>query len=261
MSGPGGLRGRVVVVTGGGQGLGAAYTRHLVGCGARVAVIDVLADTATGLADELTRSPSPADVRGYAADVTDESAVQAVVDDVVDRWGVVHALVNNAGGALLPSGPFDAVTRADWDRVLAVNLTGQWVCARAVVPVMRAAGYGKLVNVSSTMVARGYPVGLAPYITAKAGVVGLTRALAQELGAAGIRVNALSPGYTPVATAKATHAPEAAARLRQRMRDEQCLPRTETPEDLCGAVEFLCSPASDFVTGQVLNVDGGWALG
>nr|MDQ3326869.1 SDR family oxidoreductase [Actinomycetota bacterium] len=166
----------------------------------------------------------------------------------------------NAGGAMLPSRPVEDFSRAEWDLVLGVNLTGAWLCAKAVVPAMRHAGYGKIVNITSTMVSKGWPVGLAPYIAAKAGVIGLTRALAKELGPDGIRVNAIAPGYVPVSTKKTVHKPEAALALRERIASEQCLPRTQEPEDLCGPIEFLSSAESDFVTGQVLNVDGGWVF-
>ncbi|MGB3437654.1 MAG: SDR family oxidoreductase [Actinophytocola sp.] len=237
------LTGRVVIVTGGARGLGRAYADRLTAAGATVCVVDV-------------ERGAP-----YEADVTSADAVDAVVAAVLDRHGRIDGLVNNAGGAMLPSAPFDSFSRAEWSRVVDVNLTGQWVCAAAVAPAMRAAGYGKIVNVSSTVVAKGGPVGLSPYIAAKAGVVGLTRALARELGPAGIRVNAIAPGYIPVDTPKAVHSPAAAAALEERVAAEQCLPLVGKPSDLAPVVEFLCSADSDFVTGQVLNVDGGWVHG
>ncbi|TDB89833.1 SDR family oxidoreductase [Actinomadura sp. KC216] len=252
---------RVAIVTGGGQGLGRAYAARLAGAGARVAVVDVAGGAARSAAEAIAEDAGADRVSAHEADVTDEEQVGAFVGAVVERWGRVDALVNNAGGALLPSAPFDSFSRADWTRVLDVNLTGQWLCAAAVVPHMRAAGHGKIVNVTSTMVSKGLPVGLAPYVAAKAGVVGLTRALARELGPDGIRVNAIAPGYIPVETRKTVHTPQAAQALRERMKTEQCLPVVGVPDDLCGAVEFLCSPASDFITGQVVNVDGGWAHG
>lgn len=252
---------RVAIVTGGGQGLGRAYATRLAGAGTRVAVVDIAGDAARSAAEAITAAVGADRASAHEADVTDADQVGAFVRAVVERWGRIDALVNNAGGALLPSAPFDSFSRADWTRVLDVNLTGQWLCAAAVVPHMRAAGHGKIVNVSSTMVAKGVPVGLAPYVAAKAGVVGLTRALARELGPAGIRVNAIAPGYIPVETRKTVHTPQAARALRERMTAEQCLPVVGVPDDLCGAVAFLCSPDSDFITGQVVNVDGGWAHG
>jgi 3-oxoacyl-[acyl-carrier protein] reductase len=194
-------------------------------------------------------------------DVTDADQVETAVARVLDRWGRLDALINNAGGAMLPSAPFDSFSREQWTRVIDVNLTAPWICSAAAARPMRSAGYGKIVNVSSTTVSLARPVGLAPYIAAKSGVVGLTRALARELGPHNICVNAIAPGYVPVDTAKAVHSPEAAAALRQQLAAEQCLPRTERPQDLCGTVEFLCSADSDFVTGQVFNVDGGWTHG
>lgn len=254
------LEGRVAIVTGGAQGLGRAYAGRLVRTGARVAVVDVVHDAAAAAADELAAEVGGDRVLAHTCDVADEAAVAAMVKRVTESWSGPLILINNAGGALLPSRPVAEFSRAEWDMVLGVNLTGAWLCAKAVVPAMRAEGYGKIVNITSTMVSKGWPVGLVPYIAAKAGVVGLTRALAKELGPDGIRVNAIAPGFVPVSTKKTVHKPEAALALRERVTTEQCLPRTQVPEDLCGPIEFLCSAESDFVTGQVLNVDGGWVF-
>jgi 3-oxoacyl-[acyl-carrier protein] reductase len=255
----GALRDRVCIVTGGARGLGRAYAGRLHAAGARVAVLDLdgarAAETAAALGGEGT-------VLALDCDVTDEHAVAAAVERVVSTWpdGSL-VLVNNAGGAMLPAGPSEDIDRVGgWDRVLGVNLTAQWLCARAVVPHMRADGYGKIINIGSAMVPKGWPVGMSPYMAAKAGVIGLTRALAREWGPAGIRVNVLAPGYVPVDTPKVVHDPTAEPALRERIAAEQCLPVTLVPEDLCGPLEFLASADSDAVTGQVLTVDGGWTL-
>lgn len=244
--------GRVVVVTGGAQGLGRAYAERLVGAGARVAVCDV-DETALG---ELRDTA----IEAIRTDVTDPDDVARLVADVTRRLGPIDVLINNAGGALVPRRDFETMTLDEWRRVLDVNLTSQWICAAAVVPDMKRAGRGKIINVASTVVGRGAPAGMVPYIAAKGGVIGLTRALAHELGPHGITVNAIAPGFTPVATPKAVHGAAQARALTEQMIAEQCLKRTETPADLCGAIEFLASGASDFVTGQVLNVDGGWVM-
>jgi 3-oxoacyl-[acyl-carrier protein] reductase len=254
----GALRDRVCIVTGGAQGLGRAYAGRLHAAGARVAVVDVdgprAQDTAAALGDDDT-------VRAFGCDVTDESAVVAMVERVTATWPGLLVLVNNAGGALLPAAPSESIDpESGWDRVLRLNLTAQWLCARAVLPAMAAGGYGKIINIGSAMVPKGWPAGLSPYMAAKAGVVGLTRALAREWGPAGIRVNVMAPGYVPVDTPKVVHDPKAEPRLRARIAEEQCLPRTLVPEDLCGPLEFLASADSDAVTGQVLTVDGGWAM-
>jgi 3-oxoacyl-[acyl-carrier protein] reductase len=247
------LGGRVFIVTGGAQGLGRSYVRRLVGSGARAAVVDIDGQRSQELAASLGPSAT-----AVATDVTDESSVAAMVETVLERWGRIDGLVNNAGGSMYKTEPFDTVPRAQWDHVLAVNLTGQFLCAAAVAPTMRAANYGKIVNICSSTVFRGVPLGMTPYIAAKGGVVGLTRALSHELGPHNICVNAIAPGYVQVETPKAVHTSAAAASLAARMSEDQAIHREQTPEDLGGTLEFLCSSESDFVTGQVFSVDGGW---
>lgn len=244
--------GRVVVVTGGAQGLGLAYAERLAAAGARVAIADIDGD-----AVERVAAPG---ITAMQADVTDPRDVDRLIAVTTSDVGPIDALINNAGGALVPRRDFETMDLADWRRVLDVNLTSQWICASAVVPAMKTAGQGKIINVTSTVVGRGAPAGMVPYIAAKGGVIGFTRALAHELGPHGITVNAIAPGFTPVATPKTVHGENQVRELTARMIAEQCLKRTETPDDLCGVVEFLVSPASDFMTGQVLNVDGGWVM-
>ncbi|CAN5605400.1 SDR family oxidoreductase [soil metagenome] len=254
------LLGRRIVVTGAAHGLGRAYAERFAVEGARVAVADRDAAGAEAAAARIRAAGVPGGAEPFAVDVADAEQVRSLVDDVLAAFGGVDVLVNNAGGALYPTAPFETVPPDHWDHVLAVNLKGPWLCACAVAPHMKAARGGTIINISSTTVTRGYPAGLAPYIAAKAGVVGLTRALAQELGPFGVTVNCIAPGYTRVEMAKNVHGAAAAEALQTRMVAEQCLKRPERPQDLLGAVVFLASAEAGFVTGQVLHVDGGWAL-
>jgi 3-oxoacyl-[acyl-carrier protein] reductase len=252
------LSNRVAIVTGAAHGLGSAYAARLVAAGARVAIVDINGDGADSVAAALGEKHGNDRVCAFRADVTDSDAIIAAAAAVAERWGGIDALVNNAGGAIYPTAPAETFTREQWTRVIDVNLTATWICSMAVLPYMRAAGYGKIVNVSSTTVSKGTPLGIVPYIAAKAGIVGLTRALARELGPDGIRMNAIAPGYVPIPKPDAIHTPEAVERLTARIAAEQCIPQTLVPDDLAGTIEYLCSPDSDFVTGQVINIDAGW---
>lgn len=247
----------VVVVTGGAQGLGLAYGRRLSERGAQVVLADVRGEMAAEAAGAIRAEGGQA--VGLELDVTDEDSVADVLGRVAKEQGTVTGLVNNAGGAFIPPSDIEDMAYADFLRVLAVNAGGTWLCSRAVVPGMKDHGRGKIVNVSSTCFSKGYPTGMVPYIAAKGGVVGITRALARELGPHGITVNAVAPGYTPVPTGGSVNVGERKAALLRQMVEEQCLQRTEVPGDLVGTVAFLISDESDFVTGQVVNVDGGWA--
>ncbi|UOE46132.1 glucose 1-dehydrogenase [Agromyces larvae] len=233
------LDGRIAIVTGGARGLGEAYARSLHAAGATVVIADVLDDAGAALAAELGDR-----ARFAHLDVTDEDGWAAAVDGVVAEFGGVDVLVNNAG--IANAAPIEHFSLAKWDAVIGVNLTGVFLGCRAVVPAMKAAGRGSIVNVSSVEGLRGSPH-LHGYTASKFGVRGLTKSLAVELGADGIRVNSVHPGF--IRTDMTTRIdPE---------RLDIPLGRPGDPVDVAGAVVFLASDASSFVTGAELVVDGG----
>ncbi|GCD21671.1 dehydrogenase [Cellulomonas algicola] len=236
------LDGSVALVSGGARGLGAAYVRALHAAGAAVVVGDVLVDEAERLAAEL--GPGALAV---PLDVTSEESWAAAVGAAA-ALGVVDVLVNNAG--IANAGRLERYGKDQWDAVIAVNLTGTFLGARAVVPGMRAAGRGSIVNISSVEGMRG-DAGLHGYVASKFGVRGLTKSLAVELGPEGIRVNSVHPGFV------VTPMTERLDASRQRIP----LGRTATPEDVVGAVLFLASADSAYVTGTELVVDGGMIAG
>ncbi|MCK9793796.1 glucose 1-dehydrogenase [Isoptericola sp. 4D.3] len=237
------LEGRVALVTGGARGLGAAYVRALHAAGAAVVVADLLEDEGAALAADLGDR-----ARHERLDVTDERGWERVVGATVAAFGGLDVLVNNAG--IANSAPIEHYTTAKWDAVIAVNLTGTFLGCRAVVPVMKAAGGGSIVNVSSVEGLRGGER-LHGYVASKFGVRGLTKSLAVELGADGIRVNSVHPGLVKT---------EMTTRI-----DADVVPipigRAAVPADVAGAVVFLASDASAYVTGTELVVDGGLTAG
>jgi 3-oxoacyl-[acyl-carrier protein] reductase len=244
------LAGRLAVVTGAGQGLGRAFATRLRAEGARVVIADLDAAKAEAVAAGLG-----AGATAIAVDVADPDSV-AELARRAGELGPVDILVNNASiFSTLEMRPFDDIPVDEWDRVMAVNVKGVFLCARAFVPGMRAAGYGKIVNISSATVFIGRPLYLH-YVTSKAAVIGLTRALATEVGPAGIRVNAVTPGATQTEVPRKTVTPEQAERIIA----AQAIKRREVAEDVVGTVAFLAAPDSDFITGQTVNVDGGAAF-
>jgi 3-oxoacyl-[acyl-carrier protein] reductase len=248
------VTGDVVIVTGGGNGIGAVYSRRLAEAGARIVVADIDRNAAEAVAGKVREAGGMA--LAVAVDIADESAATSMAAAAEAEFGRIDALVNNAGlMSELGRRAWHEIDVAEWDRVMAVNLRGLFLCCRAVYPYMRRQGRGKIVNISSGRVFEGTPYRLH-YTTSKAGVVGFTRALAREVGGDNICVNAVAPGLT-LSGAQATTSPPEYVLDYDRGRS---LRRSQYPDDLVGAVVFLVSRASDFITGQTLNVDGGHAM-
>jgi NAD(P)-dependent dehydrogenase (short-subunit alcohol dehydrogenase family) len=241
------LADRVIVVTGAGQGIGKVYARALAAHGAKLVLCDVT--DPHGVVEEIEREGGEALSR--AADVTSPGAVRALVDAAVERFGTIHGLVNNAGlYTALTKKPFEEIESDEWDRVMAVNARGTFECVKAVAPIMRRQKYGRIVNIASGTLFKG-STGLLHYVASKGAVVAMTRVLARELGDDNIGVNAVAPGFTESEMA-GEHARGSAPTVASR-----CFKRAETPDDIVGAIVFLCSAESDFITGQTLVVDGG----
>lgn len=247
-----GLRGKVAVVTGGARGIGLATLERLGEEGCRLVVADVDVPAAEKAAAGL--AAGGAEALAVGVDVTDEASVAAMVEAVRARFGRVDVLVNNAG--IYPVADWWEISAEEWDRVQSVDLRGTFLVSRAVFPLMRAQGGGRIVNISTGGVLRGR-ARLAHYVAAKAGVIGLTRVMARESGRFGIRVNAVMPGYVETDTARGMWD---AATLQSILTGQSLSHRYLVPEDIAAAVTFLVSDDSAMVSGQVLNVDGGTSM-
>ena len=247
------FNGKVAVVTGAARGLGAAFAAGLADQGAAVALVDRLADKAKDTADKIKEHGGTA--LAVEADVSDRESFGSAVDTAINEFGRVDILINNAG-----FGTTDATHGLPWyewpgdafDAVVAVNLRGCFFGAQAVAPQMIKQGWGRIINVSSATF--WSPVAEAVhYVAAKGGVIGLTRALAKRLGQHGVTVNSLVPGLTKTEHMVEMYPPEAF----EQFKALRAIPRDAMPEDLVGTALYLCSPASNFVTGQAFIVDGG----
>jgi NAD(P)-dependent dehydrogenase (short-subunit alcohol dehydrogenase family) len=235
------------VVTGAAQGIGRAIAEGLAREGARIVVVDLRGaeEAAAAFADGV----------GLTADVSSEDDVESMVRETVERCGTIDVLVNNAGlYASLAMRPFTEIPLEEWRQVMDVNVASMFLTCRAVVPVMREHGGGKIVNISSGTPFRGVPF-LLHYVTSKGAIVALTRSLAKELGKDSIHVNCVAPGFTMSDGVK-SH-PEVIDALQDVSVAARTIQRDQVPEDVVGAVVFLCTPAADFITGQTMVIDGG----
>ena len=243
----GSLDGKVAVVTGAAQGIGRAIAQGLADEGARIVIADLKG------AEEA--AASFADGVGISADVSSEADVQRLAAEAVERCGTVDILVNNAGlYASLAMRSFEQIPLAEWRQVMDVNVASMFLTCRAIVPLMRANDGGKIVNISSGAPFRGVPF-LLHYVTSKGAIVAFTRALAKELGKDKVLVNCVAPGFT-MSAGVLSH-PEVVEQLRDVSVSARTIQRDQTPEDVVGAVVYLSGPASDFVTGQTIVIDGG----
>jgi len=243
----GNLQGKVAIVTGGAQGIGRAIADRLAADGARIVIADLKGaeGAAVGFADGV----------GLTVDVSSEDDVARMAAETVERCGAIDILVNNAGlYASLPMRPFEQIPVDEWRQVMDVNVLSMFLTCRAVVPRMREHGGGRIVNISSGTPFRGVPFVLH-YVTSKGAIVAFTKALAKELGGDEILVNCVAPGFTMSDGVQEN--PEVVEALRDVSVSARTIKRDQVPEDVVGAVAFLCGPESTFITGQTMVIDGG----
>jgi 3-oxoacyl-[acyl-carrier protein] reductase len=245
---------RVVIITGGGGGIGRRYCAAFAQAGYRVVVADISGGQA--VASDLAAAGHEA--LAVAVDVSDEASVAGLTGAVVARYGRVDVLVNNAAYfSSIVKKPFEEITVGEWDKAFAINVRGAWLCARAVSPIMKSQGWGRIINTSSMTFHGGGIDGFAHYVSTKAAIVGLTRSLAKELGKHGIVVNTISPDYVEHEGELFQRQPEMAGILAQ----QRAIQRPGTMDDLIGPVLFLASDAVGFITGQDIWVNGGRIFG
>ena len=242
---------RVVIITGAGQGIGRDYAHAFAEAGAIPIIAELNGQNAHKVAGEIEANGGK--TLAVETDVTSEKSVEAMVAETLDAYGRIDVLINNAAlFSVLPRRPFEEIPVDEWNRVMQVNITGSYLCARAVSPTMRAAKQGRIINIASGTVPQGLPY-LMHYVTSKSAIIGMTRVMAREMGDDNINVNAVLPGYTETEVDHASMNEEG----RQAVQAARILKRKETPEDLIGTLMFLSSPASSFITGQSIACCGG----
>jgi NAD(P)-dependent dehydrogenase (short-subunit alcohol dehydrogenase family) len=248
-----GLKDKVVIVTGGAHGIGRAYCNGFAAAGARVVIADIDKSGAEATSRDIGAQALPIQV-----DVSNEDATKKMAAHTLERFGRIDVLINNAAVfSVVPMnrGRIETIDPEEWDRLMAVNLRGLFFCCRAVLPTLRAQKSGKIINIASGTVFAGAP-GRIHYVTSKAATIGFTRTLSREVGADNINVNCLAPGNT----LSEENPTEQMIKFRESSVSLRSLKRIQMPQDVVGAMLFLASPLSDFVTGQTVNVDGGISL-
>jgi NAD(P)-dependent dehydrogenase (short-subunit alcohol dehydrogenase family) len=247
------LADRVVLITGAGQGIGRELARQFAAAGAVPIVADLNVDSAERVKAEIVANGGRASAA--QVDIAVAESVDRLVKSVIDEHGRLDVLINNAAiFATLDKRKFEHIPLEEWDQVMRVNITGPFLCARAVAPVMRAAGWGRIINISSDAVTKGV-MNYLHYVTSKSAMIGMTNAMARELGEDGINVNCIRPGAVSTEVERTVNP---TLELRQSQRMQQCIKRSMLPTDLVGIMMFLCTPASNFITGQTIACDGGY---
>lgn len=252
-----GVKDRVVIVTGGGHGIGKAYCLGFAKSGSRVVIADIDKAAAEQVAAQIEQERK-LEALAVHTDVSDERSAKEMTAAALQRFGRIDVLINNAAiFATIPMnrGRIETIDPQEWDRLMAVNLRGLFFCCRAVLPAMRTQKSGKIINIASGTIFAGSP-GRIHYVTSKAATIGFSRTLAREVGGDNITVNVLAPGNT----LSEENPTEETIRLRQSSAGLRALKRIQLPSDVVGAMLFLASPLSDFMTGQTVNVDGGISL-
>ncbi len=250
------LKDKVAIITGGGRGIGRAFALRFAEEGAKIFIPDISLERAESVVKEIK------DKGGQAAaihvDISDEASVQNMADGVIKAFGKVDILVNNAAIWFgINATPWNSWKGTDWDKMFAVNVKGTWLCCKAIAPLMAKQSKGKIINIASNVAkvpaARMY----LPYACSKGAVYTLTHALARELGASGINVNAIGPGFTAT---EASLSQQDSDQIFKFATSEQSMQRREQASDLVGTAVFLASADSDFISGQVIFVDGGTVM-
>lgn len=245
------LKDKAIIVTGGANGIGRTYCQHLIRQGAQVVIADLAIESAQSLANNMNIEIGERRAVAVAVDVTLESSVNEMASFAVQHFGKIDVLINNVG--VYPHQSFEEISYEEWRRVITLNLDSVFLCSKAVVPPMKQQGAGKIINIATNLVWIGLPE-MVHYIAAKAGIVGFTRALARAVGEHNITVNAIAPGAIIPPLQELDDI--AMARV-EAIVSHQALKWCQRPIDIVGALLFLASAESDFITGQILTVDGG----